>query len=212
MTRLSAAGAGMIPLCDGAWLLKGFLLKYEQALLQNLERLTEHSPFRHMVTPGGYRMSVSMTNCGPRGWVTDERGYRYSETDPVTGRAWPDMPALFSQLAQQAASEAGYSDFCPDACLINRYVPGAKLSLHQDKDEQDFTHPIVSFSLGLPATFDFGGRTRRAPVTPYMLEHGDVVVWGGPSRLFYHGIRALKKGHHAQMGSQRINLTFRCAH
>ncbi|MDI9280121.1 DNA oxidative demethylase AlkB [Pantoea sp. EABMAA-21] len=212
MTQLSSSGNELIQMSEGAVILKGFLLKHEQELLRNLERITDLSAFRHMVTPGGYRMSVAMTNCGPRGWVTDERGYRYSETDPETGHAWPEMPALYSQLARQAAAVAGYHDFCSDACLINRYIPGARLSLHQDKDEKNFTHPIVSFSLGLPATFDFGGRTRSAPVTPYLLEHGDVVVWGGPSRMFYHGIRTLKKGHHERMGSQRINLTFRRAH
>lgn len=156
-------------------------------------------------------MSVAMTNCGTYGWVTDRRGYRYERNDPETGRAWSPMPESFLSLAVSAAKEAGYPDFTPNACLINRYEPGAKMSLHQDKDEKDFSSPIVSVSLGLPATFQFGGLSRTDPVRKYQLQHGDVVVWGGPSRLFYHGILTLKDGLHEAVGRFRYNLTFRHA-
>ncbi len=156
-------------------------------------------------------MSVAMTNCGQAGWVTDKSGYRYSPEDPESGNRWPIMPDAFRNLAENAAKQAGYAEFSPDACLINRYEPGAKLSLHQDKDERDFTNPIVSVSLGLPATFQFGGLKRSDPITKYPLQHGDVVVWGGPSRLYHHGILALKDGEHDKVGRVRLNLTFRKA-
>ena len=169
------------------------------------------APFRKMTTPGGFSMSVAMTNCGDLGWVTDRRGYRYERADPVSGLAWPAMPEVFLKLAVNAAKDAGYEGFVPNACLINRYEPGAKMSLHQDKDEKDFTNPIVSVSLGLPATFQFGGQNRSDPVRKYLLQHGDVVVWGGPSRLFYHGVLTLKDGVHDSVGRARINLTFRRA-
>jgi alkylated DNA repair protein (DNA oxidative demethylase) len=165
-----------------------------------------------MVTPGGFTMSVAMTNCGAAGWVTDRTGYRYDPRDPDNGRPWPDMPAAFLHLATAAAEAAGYCDFVPDACLINRYQPGAKMSLHQDKDEQDFGAPIVSVSLGLPAVFLFGGLKRSEKPRRYRLAHGDVVVWGGPSRLFFHGVAPLADGEHPVLGRQRINLTFRKAH
>ncbi|NKC22925.1 DNA oxidative demethylase AlkB [Ochrobactrum oryzae] len=196
-------------LAPGAMLLRGSALPSEDAVLQAVADVSAVAPFRHMTTPGGYRMSVAMTNCGEFGWVTDRTGYRYSTDDPETGLSWPAMPDTFRALAQSAASEAGYPDFVPDACLINRYEPGAKLSLHQDKDEQDFSNPIVSVSLGLPATFQFGGLKRTDPIAKYILHHGDVVVWGGPSRLFYHGILALKRGEHEKLGQFRLNLTFR---
>ncbi|MBR7651689.1 DNA oxidative demethylase AlkB [Brucella oryzae] len=196
-------------LAPGAMLLRGFALPSEDAVLQAVADVSAVAPFRHMTTPGGYRMSVAMTNCGEFGWVTDRTGYRYSADDPETGLLWPAMPDAFRALAQSAASEAGYPDFVPDACLINRYEPGAKLSLHQDKDEQDFSNPIVSVSLGLPATFQFGGLKRTDPIAKYILHHGDVVVWGGPSRLFYHGILALKRGEHEKLGPFRLNLTLR---
>lgn len=201
-----------IRMAEQAFLLKGFLQGYDAALITALKDITTKSVFRHMITPGGYEMSVAMTNCGARGWVTDRRGYRYDALDPLSNAPWPAMPALFKQLAEAAARQAGFPHFTPDACLINRYAPGAKLSLHQDRDEQDFSQPIVSFSLGLPATFDFGGPGRKSPVTPWLLEHGDVVVWGAESRLFYHGIRPLKKGSHSLTGNCRINLTFRRAY
>ncbi|WP_354044175.1 DNA oxidative demethylase AlkB [Devosia sp. UYZn731] len=198
-------------MAEGAVLLRGKALETEDELLGALAAIEEKAPFRHMVTPGGFVMSVAMTNCGEAGWVTDLSGYRYDRTDPLSGRCWPPMPAPFMSLAVEAATEAGYPDFRPDACLINRYEPGARLSLHQDKNERDFANPIVSVSLGLPAIFQFGGLKRTDPVRKYALHHGDVAVWGGPSRLFYHGIPALKEGVHPKAGAARINLTFRGA-
>ena len=164
-----------------------------------------------MITPGGFRMSVAMTNCGTVGWVTDRRGYRYDAVDPTTQLRWPAMPAVLVELATRAAAEGGFADFHPDACLINRYEPGTRLSLHQDKDEQDHSAPVVSVSLGLPAVFLFGGPRREDGTRPVPLSHGDVVVWGGASRLWYHGVRPLKEGEHPMLGRQRINLTFRKA-
>lgn len=194
---------------EGAVLLRGCVGDDEQALLADLRLIVKAAPFRHLVTPGGHTMSVAMTNCGRVGWVSDPSGYRYDPVDPDSGKPWPEMPAPFRDLAARAAVQAGYDDFTPDACLINRYKPGAKLSLHQDKDELDLRAPIVSVSLGLPATFLFGGLTRSAPTRRYRLTHGDVVVWGGPSRLAYHGVAPLPDGTHPVMGGQRINLTFR---
>ena len=198
-------------LADGALLLRGQALGSEKELLTALTEITMQAPFRHMTTPGGFTMSVAMSNCGPLGWVSDRSGYRYSPVDPQTGNNWPEMPDCFLQLAQNAAAKAGYKNFVPDACLINRYEPKNKLSLHQDKDEKSPEHPIVSVSLGLPATFQFGGLKRTDPVLKYALHHGDVVVWGGPSRLYYHGITPLKEGEHPLLGRCRINLTFRKA-
>jgi DNA oxidative demethylase len=198
-------------MAEGAVLLRGAALALEQDLLGALADISAISPFRHMVTPGGYTMSVAMTNCGAAGWITDRTGYRYDRVDPDTGRPWPPMPACFRALAIAAATDAGYPDFRPDGCLINRYEPGARLSLHQDKNECDFADPIVSVSLGLPATFQFGGRKRNDPVKRFTLRHGDVAVWGGPSRLYYHGVSELKDGHHETVGRMRINLTFRRA-
>lgn len=189
----------------------GAALPFEKALLAALDDITARSPFRHMVTPGGYTMSVAMTNCGEAGWITDSTGYRYSRIDAETGHPWPPMPGAFRELAVAAAADAGYPRFRPDACLINRYVPGARLSLHQDKNEHDFSNPIVSVSLGLPATFQFGGVKRTDPVKKFALKHGDVAVWGGVSRLCYHGVPELKDGHHESVGRMRINLTFRRA-
>jgi alkylated DNA repair protein (DNA oxidative demethylase) len=198
-------------MAEGAVLLRGVALPLEQKLLAALGDITAISPFRHMVTPGGYLMSVAMTNCGTAGWVTDRTGYRYDREDPETGNFWSPMPKCFHDLAVAAAAEAGYPEFQPDACLINRYEPGARLSLHQDKNERDFGNPIVSVSLGLPATFQVGGLKRSDPVTKFALRHGDVAVWGGPSRLCYHGVSALKDGCHEIVGPVRINLTFRGA-
>jgi alkylated DNA repair protein (DNA oxidative demethylase) len=180
-------------------------------LLEDLHEVAARAPFRHMVTPGGYRMSVAMTNCGSRGWVTDRTGYRYDAIDPESGKPWPRMPAAFLRLANDAASHAGFDGFVPDACLVNRYEPGARLSLHQDRNERDFRQPIVSVSLGVPAKFLFGGTNRADKTTRVPLEHGDVVVWGGPARMRYHGVMPLKEGHHPLLGNQRINLTFRKA-
>lgn len=199
------------PLAPGATILRRFALADADTLLTEINTVASGSPFRQMITPGGYTMSVAMTNCGRLGWTTDARGYRYASVDPLTNQPWPAMPQAFAALCQQASAAAGYSDFQPDACLINRYLPGAKLSLHQDKDEPDLAAPIVSVSLGLPAVFQFGGSKRSDPLKRLLLEHGDVVVWGGPSRLFYHGIQPLKPGHHPATGECRYNLTFRRA-
>ena len=199
------------PLAPGATILRRFALADADALLAAINEVAGASPFRQMITPGGYTMSVAMTNCGGLGWTTDARGYRYAPIDPLSRQPWPAMPQAFTALCQQASTAAGYSDFQPDACLINRYLPGAKLSLHQDKDEPDLAAPIVSVSLGLPAVFQFGGIRRSDPLKRLLLEHGDVVVWGGPSRLFYHGIQPLKPGHHPATGECRYNLTFRRA-
>jgi alkylated DNA repair protein (DNA oxidative demethylase) len=198
-------------MAKGAVLLRGYALPRETELLAAIETVSAAAPFRHMMTPGGYTMSVAMTTCGAVGWVTDRKGYRYSPTDPTSGKPWPPMPAAFQALATEAAAEAGYRGFGPDSCLINRYEPGTKLSLHQDQDEEDYTQPIVSVSLGLPATFLFGGLKRGDPTAKYPLQHGDIAVWGGPSRLFFHGVATLKEGTHPQLGRKRINLTFRRA-
>lgn len=198
-------------LAPGAMLLRGYALPLEGPLLEALEGVSAEAPFRRMVTPGGYEMSVAMTNCGDAGWVTDRKGYRYDPIDPETGRPWPVMPAAFRRLAVEAAADAGYPSFEPDACLLNRYEPGARLSPHQDRDERDFDQPIVSVSLGLPATFQFGGAKRSERPRRIPLRHGDVAVWGGPSRLHYHGVLALKEGDHPALGRKRINLTFRKA-
>jgi DNA oxidative demethylase len=200
-----------LPLGEGAVVLRGFAKSVAAPLLAALDRVAAAAPFRHMITPGGYRMSVAMTNCGTAGWVTDRSGYRYDPIDPETGMAWPSMPEVFADLANRAAAQAGFAGFASDACLINRYQPGTQLSLHQDRNERDFSAPIVSVSLGLPAVFLFGGmkrsdRPRRVPLT-----HGDVVVWGGPTRLAFHGIMKLADGEHLVLGRQRLNLTFRRA-
>lgn len=214
MHDLFAIDEALLPtrenMAEGAMLLRGKALAYE-ALLSGLDAIIAAAPFRHMVTPGGFVMSVAMTNCGNAGWVTDRTGYRYDRNDPETGRPWPSMPEAFLRLAIDAATEVGYPTFRPDACLINRYEPGARLSLHQDKNERDFANPIVSVSLGLPATFQFGGLKRTDPVRKFALHYGDVAVWGGPSRLCYHGVPTLKDGHHPRLGRMRINLTFRGA-
>jgi len=199
------------PMAEGAVLLHGFAKPVEVDLLADLRDIVEQAPFRHMVTPGGHQMSVAMTNCGGLGWVTDRTGYRYDADDPETGKPWPAMPPSFRELAEQAADHAGFGGFSPDACLINRYQPGARMSLHQDKDEEDFGAPIVSVSLGLPAVFLFGGLRRADTRRRVPLAHGDVVVWGGPARLRYHGVLPLEAGHHRLMGGHRINLTFRRA-
>jgi alkylated DNA repair protein (DNA oxidative demethylase) len=204
-------GLSKEPLGGGAALLRQFAVPFETALLTGLQDVTASAPFRHMITPGGYRMSVAMSNCGPLGWVSDKTGYRYDAVDPVSGLKWPAMPESFMRLATAAASEAGFPGFAPDACLINRYEPGAKLSLHQDRDEQDFDQPIVSVSLGIPAVFLFGGLKRADKTMRISVTHGDVVVWGGPARLRYHGVMPLKESDHPLLGRQRINLTFRKA-
>jgi alkylated DNA repair protein (DNA oxidative demethylase) len=199
------------PLAPGAWLLHGLALSRATALLAAVDAIVAQSPFRHWETPGGFRMSVAMTNCGTWGWLSDRRGYRYERRDPLNDRPWPSMPAVFLDLADAAATAGGYQGFVPNACLINRYVPGSRLTLHQDKDERDLDAPIVSVSLGLPAVFLFGGNARADKQRRIPVRHGDVVVWGGPARLVHHGVLPLKEGHHEMLGAQRINLTFRRA-
>lgn len=196
---------------DGAVALRGFALPDAAALIAAIGEIAAAAPFRHMVTPGGFRMSVAMTSCGEAGWVTDRRGYRYAPDDPESGRPWPAMPPLFRRLAAQAAAQGGFAGFMPDACLINRYEPETKLSLHRDEDERDLAAPVVSVSLGLPATFLWGGLSRKDRAVRVRLESGDVVVWGGPARLIYHGIAPLAEGHHPLTGGTRINLTLRKA-
>jgi alkylated DNA repair protein (DNA oxidative demethylase) len=198
-------------LAPGAWLLHGFAHGVAAALVEAIEGIAAAAPFRHWITPGGFAMSVAMTNCGTLGWVSDVRGYRYERCDPHSGRPWPSMPAVFSELAHSAGSAASFAGFEPDACLINRYTPGARLTLHQDRDELHLDAPIVSVSLGLPAGFLFGGNARSDPRRRVPLQHGDVVVWGGPARLYHHGVLALREGYHDMLGPQRINLTFRHA-
>lgn len=192
-------------------LLRGFARPLERELMAALDTITARAPFRHMQTPGGHQMSVAMTNCGGVGWVTDRSGYRYDAVDPLSQQSWPGMPPAFLDLAAKAAAEAGFDSFSPDACLINRYEPGARMSLHQDRDERDFGAPIVSVSLGLPAIFLWGGLKRSDRPQRFRLEHGDVVVWGGVSRLYFHGVAPLADGEHALLGRHRINLTFRKA-
>jgi alkylated DNA repair protein (DNA oxidative demethylase) len=198
-----------VTLAPGASLLAGFARAPADSLVAALERVVAAAPFRHMFTPGGHRMSVAMTNCGALGWVSDGSGYRYDTRDPESGSRWPPMPEVFEVLASQAAARAGFEGFVPDACLVNRYEPGARLSLHQDKNEEDFDAPIVSVSLGLPAVFLLGSESRTDRPRRLRLSHGDVVVWGGPARLRYHGVLPLEEGHHPRMGRQRVNLTFR---
>ena len=195
----------------GAMLLRGAALECDRELLAAIDTIAAQAPFRRMTTPGGFQMSVAMTNCGRVGWVTDRTGYRYDPHDPLTGRSWPALPELFRELACTTAQQAGFAGFAPEACLINCYEPGTRLSLHQDKDEQDYSQPVVSVSLGLPATFQFGGLRRSDTPIKVPLQHGDVVVWGGPARLVFHGVLALKDGEHPLTGRRRYNLTFRRA-
>jgi DNA oxidative demethylase len=195
----------------GTAILRDMAKDRDTEIMDALFSVAVRSPFRHMVTPGGFRMSVAMTNCGSLGWVTDRKGYRYASIDPETDTPWPAMPSVFMDLARKAATKAGYPSFVPDACLVNRYEPGARLTLHQDKNENDFEEPIVSVSLGLPAVFLFGGLERSDKTVRVPVSHGDVLVWGGPARLRYHGINPLKDGSHPLAGGYRFNLTFRKA-
>jgi alkylated DNA repair protein (DNA oxidative demethylase) len=200
----------VLSLGEGGMVLRSFA-RDQAALVAAVDEITAAAPFRNMITPGGFRMSVAMTNCGQAGWVTDRKGYRYTPDDPMTGRPWPPIPALFRRLAADAAAAAGYPGFEPDACLMNLYEPGTRLSLHRDENERDMTAPIVSVSLGLPAIFLFGGHERSNRPRRIGLESGDVVVWGGPLRLVYHGVAPLADGEHPLTGRRRINLTFRKA-
>ncbi|MCY1401110.1 Alpha-ketoglutarate-dependent dioxygenase AlkB [compost metagenome] len=196
---------------EQSYVLRGFALPWLERLLPALEEVLAAAPFRQMVTPGGFTMSVALSSCGQFGWTTDLSGYRYTRLDPQTAKPWPMMPEVFFQLAQAAAQAAGFTGFAPDSCLINRYIPGAKMSLHQDKDEHSYAAPIVSVSLGLPAMFLFGGFARSDKSQRVPLFHGDIVVWGGVDRLRYHGVLPIKDGHHPKLGEQRINFTFRTA-
>ncbi|MBC9906589.1 DNA oxidative demethylase AlkB [Achromobacter xylosoxidans] len=206
-----AAHGGRVVLGPQSVVLRGFALPVMDALLAGVDAVTAQAPFRHMETPGGYTMSVALTNCGQLGWTSDARGYRYARIDPLSGQPWPAMPQAFLQLAQAAAAEAGFLGFEPDACLVNRYEPGSRLSLHQDRNERDYGAPIVSVSLGMPAMFLFGGDQRADKASRTPLFHGDVAVWGGVDRLRYHGIMPIKDLPHPRLGSQRINFTIRRA-
>lgn len=228
----TASSARRLALGRSAWVLRGQALGDATALATAVAAVIAESPLRHLETPGGRTMSVAMTNCGDYGWVSDRRGYRYSALDPLTGRPWPAMPAVFLAVARAAAAQVGFADFCPDACLINRYEPGARLTLHQDRDELQLQAPIVSVSLGRPARFQFGGLRRSDPIERYPLFDGDIVIWGGEDRLRYHGILPLKLADAAEpdlfdsasgaqptgdvaaaderrFGRARVNLTFR---
>ncbi len=198
------------PIAPGAIVWRHGARADEAALLAGVDQVVRGAPFRRLMTPVGL-MSVAMTNCGALGWVSDRSGYRYDPRDPESGLAWPQMPDAFKRLAARAAARAGFDAFVPDACLVNRYEPGARLSLHRDSDERDFVQPIVSVSLGLAATFLFGGASRADRTQRIRLAHADIVVWGGPARLRFHGVLALEDGEHARLGRQRINLTFRKA-
>ncbi|MDC2862657.1 MULTISPECIES: DNA oxidative demethylase AlkB [unclassified Delftia] len=202
---------GIEPIGPRSVVLRGHALPHAAPLLAAVDGVMAQAPLRHLVTPGGFTMSVAMTNCGALGWTSDRRGYRYSAIDPVSGQLWPAMPAVFAQLAGEAAAAAGFEGFAPDACLINQYLPGSRLSLHQDRDERDLDAPIVSVSLGMPATFLFGGLARADKTARVLLQHGDVVVWGGVDRLRHHGVLPLKDQPHPLLGGRRINLTFRKA-
>lgn len=203
------AGPQREELAAGVTLLRAFV--DSAALLPLVEAIAAAAPFRQMTTPGGHKMSVAMTNCGTAGWITDRKGYRYEARDPLSGKPWPALPPLFLELAAEAAAQAGFADFAPDACLINLYLPGTKLSLHQDRNEKDFAQPIVSFSLGLPAIFLLGGEARSTRPRQIPLHDGDVLVFGGPARLYHHGVKELKEGAHPLLGARRINLTLRRA-
>jgi DNA oxidative demethylase len=208
---LFAPESETLTLAPGASVLRGFALTEATALLADVADIGARAGFRHLITPGGFRMSVAMTNCGSVGWVSDRTGYRYDRKDPDTGIDWPPMPPSFRRIAVDAAAAAGFAAYTPDVCLINRYEPGARLSLHQDRNELDDEAPIVSLSFGLPAIFLFGGLKRSDRCLRIPLEHGDVVVWGGPSRMRFHGVLPVAEGCHPVVGRRRINLTFRTA-
>lgn len=200
-----------VAIAEGAWLLPRRALSRASAILAEIEALTARSPFRHMTTPGGYTMTAGLTNCGALGWTSDAEGYQYTPTDPVTGDPWPPMPEGLRRIACDAAEAAGYPGYEPDVCLMNRYPPGSRLTLHQDKNERRYDAPVVSISLGLTARFVFGGLTRKAPTQTLSLHHGDMLVWGGASRLAYHGVRRVESGEHPETGKYRYCLTFRRA-
>lgn len=194
-----------------AFILPGFARPWLDQLLPSLQAIEQQAPFRQMTTKGGRRMSVQTTACGELGWVSSEHGYRYCPRDPNSGQSWPVMPDCLFELAQRAAAEAGFNHFHPDSCLINRYLPGARMGLHQDKDEKGLKDPIVSVSLGMSATFLFGGFKRSDRPARTLLNHGDVVVWGGVDRMRFHGVMPVGDMPHPGLGRQRINLTLRKA-
>lgn len=196
-------------LAEGAVILRGFARDVGKELLLHIAAIAGVSPFRHLIMANGMPMAVAITNCGPLGWISTVKGYRYSSTDPMTGRPWPGMPASFHTLAVQAAHAAGFEGFNPGVCIINRYTVGTHLHMHQDRDETRDAQPVVSVSLGLPAKFRFGGQGKGQPARLVPLEHGDVAVWGGRSRMAYHGIAPLEPGTHPLTGDVRLNLTFR---
>ena len=211
LSGVRSSGAHAEALAPGAMLLRGFADAEAGSIAECLRAIIAAAPLRHMVTRGGHRMSVSMTNCGRVGWISDHRGYRYDPIDPTRDQPWPPMPAPFLRLAECAAAAAGFECFAPDSCLINRYEPGARLSLHQDRNERSFDAPIVSVSFGLPAIFLFGGESRSDKPRRVRLESGDVAVWGGPARLAFHGVEPVADGNHPLTGPCRMNLTFRKA-
>lgn len=199
------------PIANESFILPGFANTNTNTLLAAINSVIELAPLRQMRTPGGFEMAARITNCGYFGWVTDKQGYRYQTTDPETGLPWPAMPELIYQLAVDAASACGFDHFTPDVCLINCYQPGAGMGLHQDKDEKDFSAPIVSISLGVPAIFLFGGNKRQDKPCAHLLKNGDIVVWGGQDRLRFHGVQPIKLAHHPMTGQKRFNLTIRQA-
>jgi len=203
------AATDSVEIAPGVVLFRGAVESAAEALLSEIEQIIAISPLRRVTTPMGKSMSVEMTNCGRAGWVSDRSGYRYEALDPLSGKPWSPMPGMFSELATRMALLAGYQHFIPDVCLINRYSVGSKMGLHQDRDEQDFSQPIVSVSLGLPITFKFGGLRRTDASRSVVLHHGDVVVFGGEARLAYHGVGTLRRGSHPLTGAYRFNLTFR---
>ncbi len=196
---------------DDVVVLRQYANKQAAEILKEVELITAVAPFRKMKTPSGLSMSAELTSCGKYGWISDQQGYRYSKSDPLNNNAWPKLPELFFKFGREAAKKAGFSDFKPDVCMINRYAPASKMSLHQDRNERDFSEkaPIVSLSLGVPANFYFGGLERSDPTIKIPLIHGDVVVWGGKSRLCFHGVGVIKDDYHPMLGNFRINLTFR---
>ncbi|MDR1848489.1 MAG: DNA oxidative demethylase AlkB [Zoogloeaceae bacterium] len=209
--ELFAAQPRKVEILAGATLFKARLKNEADEFLRTIAKIAAEAPFRHMVTPGGQKISAAMTNCGNSGWISDRKGYRYAQVAPERNQPWPLMPERFRKQAIDAAREAGFPNFSPDACLINRYAIGAKMGLHQDRDEADLTQPIVSFSFGLAAAFQLGGATRKDKTQKILLEEGDVFVWGGPARLFFHGVLPIKADAARPHTLYRFNLTFRRA-
>lgn len=198
-----------LPIAEGAVLLRGWAAVNDAQWLAAVRQVLAQQPFQAAYTASGLPMSVRTSNCGSWGWAASRSGYGYTRSDPDSGRPWPEMPIFLKLQAQALASAAGYLAFDPDVCLINSYELGAKMGLHHDADEKDKAAPIVSVSLGLPCTFVWGGLQRSDPVRSFALEHGDVLVWGGASRMVFHGVRPLRAGQHHLLGAQRWNLTFR---